>query len=107
MQLHNKTFIDQFHNRVICEELKGVFETVKWLVFGSREDDNKYEGYDVYGFTFWTKGQDKKSSYLQNSGVLFWRHLYFTRVPNINRRLMLNQYATCGYMKYGSLTTLV
>ena len=48
MQLHNKTFTDWFHNRVICEELKG---------------------YDVNGFTFWTKGQDKKSSYLQNSGI--------------------------------------
>ena len=37
--------------------------------FGPRDDVNKYEGYDVNGFTFWTEGQDKKSSYLQNSGV--------------------------------------
>ena len=29
----------------------------------------KYEGYNVNGFTFWTKGQDKKSSYQQISGV--------------------------------------
>ena len=64
MQLHNKTFIDWFHNRVICEELKGVSEIVKWLAFGPCDDVNKYEGYDVNGFTFWTKGQDKKSSYL-------------------------------------------
>ena len=69
MQLHNKTFINWFHNRVICEELKGVSEIVKWLAFGPRDDFNKYEGYDVNGFTFWTEGQDKKSSYLQNSGV--------------------------------------
>ena len=51
MRLHNK-FIDWFLNRIICEELKGVFETVKWLAFGPREDVNKYEGYDVNGFTF-------------------------------------------------------
>ena len=52
MQLHNKTFIDWFHNRVTCEALKGVSETLKWLAFGSREDVKKYEGYDVNGFTF-------------------------------------------------------
>ena len=52
MQLHNQTFIDWFYNRVICEELKGVSETVKWLAFGPRDDVNKYEGYDVNGFTF-------------------------------------------------------
>jgi hypothetical protein len=69
MQLHNKTFIDWFHNRVICEELKGVSEIVKRLTFGPRDDVSKYLGYNVSGFTFWTDGQDKKSSYLQIRGV--------------------------------------
>ena len=45
MQLHNKTFIDWFHNRVICEELKGVSETIKWLAFGPREDVYRYKRY--------------------------------------------------------------
>ena len=69
MHLHNKTFIDWFHNRVICEKLNGVSETVKWLAFGPRENVNKYKGYDVNWFTFWTEGLDKKLSYLQNSRV--------------------------------------
>ena len=69
MLLPNKTFIDQFHNQVIYEQLKGVSETFKWSAFGPRKDANKFEGYDANGFIFWTEGQDKKSSYLQNSGV--------------------------------------
>ena len=68
MQLHNKTFIDLYHNRVICEELKGASEIVKWLALDPREDVNKYEGYNVNGFLFWTEGQHK-SSYLLNNGV--------------------------------------
>ena len=47
----------------------GVSEIVKWLAFGPRDNFDKYEGYDVNDFTFWTEGQDKKSSNLQNSGV--------------------------------------
>ena len=45
MHLHNKIFIDQFYNRVVCEQLEGLFETITWLVFGPREDVKKYEGY--------------------------------------------------------------
>ena len=56
--MHNKTFIDWFHNRIICEELKGVSQTIKWLAIGPRKDANNYEGYDVNGFTFLTEGQD-------------------------------------------------
>ncbi|XP_048502949.1 uncharacterized protein LOC104896462 [Beta vulgaris subsp. vulgaris] len=69
MQLHNKTFIDWFHDRVICQQQDDVSETLKWLAFGPREAVNKYEGYDINGFTFWSEGQDEKSSSLQNSGV--------------------------------------
>src|SRR5687768_10835672 len=40
-------------------------------------------------------------------GFLFCRHQHFTQVPRINRRLMLNKYTTGGYMKYGSLPTVL
>ena len=69
MQLHNKTFIDWFHNRVIYEELKGVSEIVKLLAFSPRDDVKKYKGYDINGFIFYTESEDKKTSDLQNSEV--------------------------------------
>ena len=107
MQLHNKTFIDWFHNRVICEELKSESEIVKWLGFGPRDDVNKYEGYDANGFTFWTEGQDKKSSYLWNSGVSILSSSTFYASARIYCWLMLNRYTTGGYMKYRSSTTML
>ena len=70
MQLHNKTFVEWFYNRVINElAAEGVSEQLKWFAFGPREDVNKFEGYDVNGYTFYTEAQDEKSSSLQNSGV--------------------------------------
>ncbi|XP_057249588.1 uncharacterized protein LOC130590939 isoform X2 [Beta vulgaris subsp. vulgaris] len=68
-QMHNKTFIDWFHKRVLNDLDESVPETVKWLAFGPREAVRSYEGYDINGYTFWTERQDLKSRSQQNSGV--------------------------------------
>ncbi|XP_057250629.1 uncharacterized protein LOC130591359 [Beta vulgaris subsp. vulgaris] len=107
MQLHNKTFIDWFHDRVICQQQDDVSETIKWLAFGPREAVNKYEGYDINGFTFWSEGQDEKSSSLKIVVFLFWRHLHFMRALRIGIQWMPNCYTMGEFKKYGSLTTLV
>ena len=41
-QMHNKMFIDYFHKRVMNDLDESVFETVKWLTFGPREDVRCY-----------------------------------------------------------------
>ncbi|XP_010693722.1 uncharacterized protein LOC104906639 [Beta vulgaris subsp. vulgaris] len=69
MQLHNKTFIDWFKNRVIREMNSTDSETLKWLASGPREVVHSYEGYDVNGYTFWTDEQSQKSLSVENSGV--------------------------------------
>ena len=48
---------------------ESVYDTVRWLAYGPREDVRSFEGYDVNGYTFWTERQDQKSTSTQNSGV--------------------------------------
>ncbi|XP_031120919.1 uncharacterized protein LOC116024158 [Ipomoea triloba] len=43
-------------------------ETIKWLAYGPGILVSCYEGYDINGYTFYTKRQDEKSV-VQNSGV--------------------------------------
>ncbi|XP_019173902.1 PREDICTED: uncharacterized protein LOC109169475 [Ipomoea nil] len=68
---HNRTFIRWF-NDTVMEELSQVpnnfSETIKWLSFGPTLLVSCYEGYDINGYTFYTKRQDEKSV-VQNSGV--------------------------------------
>ncbi|GJU85087.1 uncharacterized protein Tco_1292633 [Tanacetum coccineum] len=64
---HYKTFPDWLKNKVRNNTLQNVDRTVERLGFGPR-CVTKYQGYDINGYTFYTKQQDDKST-LQNSGV--------------------------------------
>jgi hypothetical protein len=78
MQEHNRTFVDWFKKEV-AEEMKknlDVSEMVQWLARGPRLCVLSYEGYDINGFTFYTRRQDEKSV-VQNSGV---KHVAASRV---------------------------
>ena len=58
MLLHNRTFTDWFHDKVMCELSKvghNVSETIKWLAYGPQETLQSYEGYDINGYTFYTQ----------------------------------------------------
>ncbi|XP_019184592.1 PREDICTED: uncharacterized protein LOC109179541 [Ipomoea nil] len=64
---HNRTFITWFKDTVM-KDLSQVSETIKWLAYGPDLLVSCYEGYDINGYTFYTKRQDVKSV-VQNSGV--------------------------------------
>ncbi|CAA0810941.1 Unknown protein [Striga hermonthica] len=63
---HNKTFIPWFKNEVGNDNLAS--ETVSWLALGPNSDVITWRGYDINGYSFYTKERDDKST-MQNSGV--------------------------------------
>ncbi|XP_019154251.1 PREDICTED: uncharacterized protein LOC109150723 [Ipomoea nil] len=63
---HNRTFISWFQNKVLSAT--NYSETVRWLAHGPCMQVICYTGYDINGFSFYTKKQDEKST-MQNSGV--------------------------------------
>ncbi|GJY53589.1 uncharacterized protein Tco_0445253 [Tanacetum coccineum] len=64
---HYRTFLDWLKSKVRNNTLQNMDKTVERLGFGPR-CVTKYQGYDINGYTFYTKQQDEKST-LQNSGV--------------------------------------
>lgn len=72
MQEHNRSFVDWFHAEVmreLSESDHDISETVKWLAYGPRSSIKTFQGYDINGYTFCTKRQDRKSRSIWNSGV--------------------------------------
>jgi hypothetical protein len=65
---HNLKFIKLFADRVNSQIPEIIDETVKWLAYGPGAMVHTYQGYDMNGFTWYTKIQDGKST-VQNSGV--------------------------------------
>ncbi|XP_019163443.1 PREDICTED: uncharacterized protein LOC109159786 [Ipomoea nil] len=68
---HNCTFITWFKDTVMQELSQvpnNITETIRWLAYGPGLVVSTYEGYDINGYTFYTKRQDQKSI-VQNSGV--------------------------------------
>jgi len=66
---HNRKFIKWFQDRVQSQEFdENVSENIKWLAYGPGSTAHTYEGYDMNGFTWYTRRQDSKST-VQNSGV--------------------------------------
>ena len=66
---HNRSFIGWFKKRTIYAESRGdVTEMIRWLAWGPEWNVATYEGYDMNGYTFYTKRRDDKST-MQNSGV--------------------------------------
>ncbi|XP_031111755.1 uncharacterized protein LOC116015719 [Ipomoea triloba] len=63
---HNRNFISWFKSKVLKD--KNVSETVRWLAHGPGMQVICYTGYDINGFSFYTKEQDDMST-MQNSGV--------------------------------------
>jgi hypothetical protein len=68
MREHNRTFIEWFKKEVGKKQDHDVSDTIKWLSRGPRLCVRSFEGYDINGFTFYTRRQDEKSV-VQNSGV--------------------------------------
>ena len=72
MRMHNLSFVEWF-NKAITDEMSipdnNVSDTIKWLSRGPRSHYvQSFEGYDINGYTFYTRRQDDKSV-VQNSGV--------------------------------------
>ena len=66
---HNRTFIRWFVDTVqSIPHGENVSETVRWLAFGPGTTVHTYQGFDMNGFTWYTRTQDSKST-VQNSGV--------------------------------------
>ncbi|KAJ9536255.1 hypothetical protein OSB04_un000555 [Centaurea solstitialis] len=66
---HNKTFAAWFKERVKQDRRgENVNQVVEHLAYGPIHVVSTYQGYDINGYTFYTKKQDDKST-LQNSGV--------------------------------------
>ncbi|CAA0805905.1 Unknown protein [Striga hermonthica] len=63
---HNKTFISWFKNEVA--NCPSASNTVSWLAAGPNFDIISWRGYDINGYSFYTKERDEKST-MQNSGV--------------------------------------
>ncbi|KAI9102970.1 hypothetical protein K1719_023409 [Acacia pycnantha] len=62
MQIANeqkKTFIKWFSEKVLHET--GVSYTIEWLAWGSSFQVITWSGYDVNGYSFYTKDQDDRS----------------------------------------------
>jgi Domain of unknown function (DUF4216)/Domain of unknown function (DUF4218) len=65
---HILKFIKWFTDRVNSQISDTIDETVKWLAYDPGVMVHTYQGYDMNGFTWYTKKQDGKST-VQNSGV--------------------------------------
>ncbi|XP_021991893.1 uncharacterized protein LOC110888688 [Helianthus annuus] len=66
---HNKEFADWIETKVMRSSgQKNVDKTVERLGRGPDVRVTTYQGYDINGYTFYTKDQDEKST-MQNSGV--------------------------------------
>ena len=59
-------FGDYVNSRPPSDE--SISETVRWLAFGPGSTVQTYQGFDMNGFTWYTRTQDRKST-VQNSGV--------------------------------------
>ncbi|WCJ37799.1 hypothetical protein M5689_018900 [Euphorbia peplus] len=69
--LHNDSFLKWFKKTVMSElsvNPNNVSDTLRWLAYGCDVHITSYQGYDINGFSFYTKRQDDKSI-VQNSGV--------------------------------------
>ncbi|XP_071708293.1 uncharacterized protein [Rutidosis leptorrhynchoides] len=93
---HNRTFSDWLKNEV-RSTLPNVEKTVEELGFGPKHVI-RYQGYDINGYTFYTKEQDEKST-VQNSGVTVIERTLIassTEVTTVNReerlRIAKNSY---------------
>ncbi|XP_074278478.1 uncharacterized protein LOC141602067 [Silene latifolia] len=68
---HNRSFVKWFTNEVDIElinDREKVTDEVRWLAHGPGMHVLTYQGYDINGYSFYTKDQDDRST-MQNSGV--------------------------------------
>ena len=62
---HNHSFLGWFKDKVfynMSNEPDSVSDMVKWLAYGPKFHVNSFKGYDINGYSFYTKHQDAKSS---------------------------------------------
>jgi hypothetical protein len=65
---HNKTFVRWFRNKVNSQRTENINETIRFLARGPSAQVQTWQGFDMNGFTWYTRKQDGKST-VQNSGV--------------------------------------
>ena len=63
---HNDTFATWLQKEVMVND--EIHEQLAWLARGPANSIPMYQGYEINGFTFYTRAQDNKSTN-QNSGV--------------------------------------
>ena len=75
---HNDTFATRLQKEVMAND--EIHEQLAWLAKGPANSILMYQGYEINGYTFYTRAQDNKSTN-QNSGVridatelIFWLH---------------------------------
>ncbi|KAL3637653.1 hypothetical protein CASFOL_018524 [Castilleja foliolosa] len=79
---HNKSFSSWFKDHVQNED--STTELIGWLVNGPNFDVLFWQGYDINGYSFYTKDRDDKST-MQNSGVtLESESMYFSSSKDKN-----------------------
>ena len=68
--LHDANFVEWFKTRVMLDLVNNpnLCPRLRWLAYGCDKIVRSYEGYDINGYTFYTKRQDNAST-VQNSGV--------------------------------------
>ena len=87
---HNKTFPEWFKQQATNGD--SVSETIKWLALGLNFNVICWSGYDVNGYSFYTKSQDDKST-MQNSGVMVVAEsMYFSSSKDKNPKLAAMPY---------------
>jgi hypothetical protein len=52
---HNLKFIKWFEEKVKSQTIENVNETVQWLSYGLGSTVHTYQGYDLNGYTWYTK----------------------------------------------------
>jgi len=71
-QQHNRTFAQWFQQKVhltLKDHNHNISDTIQCLSRGPRQYVTAFDGYDINGYTFYTKRHDEKSVH-QNSGVM-------------------------------------
>ncbi|KAL6564338.1 hypothetical protein OROMI_015788 [Orobanche minor] len=71
LNLHTDSFLNWFKENVTSQlsVSPDVSDTLRWLAYGCDVNITSYQGYDINGYSFYTKRQDDKLT-VQNSGVI-------------------------------------
>nr|XP_043637988.1 uncharacterized protein LOC122608988 [Erigeron canadensis] len=96
---HNEQFVTWLKNKVTTNfGQPNIDETVQKLGEGPNSKVITYQGYDINGYTFYTKQQDEKST-VQNSGVTLIASTVEYQRMNHETRATIAKNAYCGVIQ--------